>query len=220
MKKILIALAILCVGLGANAQDYKQILKQTMDAFDTTRSFTAKVQMANKVNLIAKKYNTEWAPQYYAAYAQAGLSMQPELMTESAKRDAYLDEAETHLADAVTLLGKQTDETHVMAAVIANYRLSVDGQKRWQQYGKVFEKELDDAKAINPDNPRMYLLKGINKMYTPTFFGGGKEASKPYFEKAKDLMDKEPNDDITKPYWGEGITAYFMKEIAGDDEKK
>lgn len=218
MKALFLA-AALSLSLGASAQtaDYAPVLNTTFITFDTTHTdVSAKESAGNKLVLIAKKYPDAWAPQYYAAYSRIQLSFTEK---DEAKRDAYLDEADTYLADAIRLLGKKTDETHVMAAVIANARMAVKPQQRFQKYGKIFDDELEAAKAINAANPRIYLERGISKFYTPKMFGGGKKAAEPYFNKAKDLFAKESKGDILKPYWGEPTNNYFIGLInKGGDE--
>lgn len=217
MKAFLLATA-LSLSIAANAQtDYTQVLGTTFTAFDTTRAdMSAKEAAGNKLILIAKKFPEAWAPQYYAAYSRIQLSFNEK---DEAKRDAYLDEAEQYLADAIRLLGKENDETHVLAAVVANARMAIKPQARFQKYGKIFDDQLEAAKAINADNPRIYLQRGIAKFYTPKMFGGGKKAAEPYFIKAKDLFAKEAKGDINKPYWGEDVNTYFLGMInkAGDE---
>lgn len=219
MKKMILAGAILLTTLTAGAQgaDYKPVLTTTFTAFDTTWSNPqAKVELSNKLSLIAKKYPAEWAPQYYAAYSKVQLAYNDKL--DAAKRDAYLDEAEVYRDEVVRILGKNNDETYVLSALIANGRLSVDGRARWQKYGKIFDENLDNAKELNADNPRIYVLRGISKFYTPKMFGGGAKAAMPYFEKAKGLLAKEAKDDIAPPYWGTTTNEYFIKLAGGDKE--
>ncbi len=214
MKKTFILGSMLIAALSANAQqaDYKPVLTNTFTALDTTwNNMQAKIELSNKLVLIAKKYPDAWAAQYYAAYGKVQLSYNDKL--EAAKRDAYIDEAEGFRDEAVRLLGKNTDETYVLSAMIANARLGVDGRARWQKYGKIFEENLDKAKELNADNPRMYILKGISKFYMPKMFGGGAKAASPYFEKAQGLLDKESKDDINKPYWGTSTNNYFLKMV-------
>jgi len=217
MKKTILLTLAIALNIAAFAQaDYKEVLKNTFINFDSTYSnLPAKFEAGNKLILIAKKYPNDWYTQYYAAYSRAQLSY---MEKDEAKRDAYLDEADNYLAEAIRLLGKETDETHVVAAICANARLAVKPQARFQKYGKIFDEQLDAAKAINPDNPRIYLERGISKFYTPKMFGGGKKAAAPYFEKAQALFAKDTNtDDITKPYWGKPATAYFLSQVKGDD---
>lgn len=217
MKRLLLPFLFVFSGIApVLAQtDYKPILQQTLAAFDSVYSYDGRLPLANKLNLIAKKYSSDWVTQYYAAYGQIQLSY---LETDGGKKDALLDEADTYLKEAVRLLGKETDETHVLGAMIANARISVDGRARYQKYGKVFEEHLDAAKAINPDNPRMYLVKGISKLYTPKMFGGGRKAALPYFQKAEGLFEKEAPGDLSKPYWGHATNQYMMKQATGEEE--
>ncbi len=218
MIRSLLLVAALSASLATSAQtDYKPVLTSTFTAFDTSvRDNTAREAAGNKLILIAKKYPEEWITQYYATYSRIQLSYNEK---DAAKRDAYLDEADQYLAETIRLLGKKTDETHVLAAVIANARMAVKPMERYQKYGKIFDDELDAAKTLNPDNPRIYLERGISKYYTPKMFGGGKKAAEPYFNKAKDLFAKEEKTDIMKPYWGEGANNYFLGLIGkGGDE--
>ena len=219
MKKILLLAAFATFAAGAQAQtDYKTVLGTTLDAFDTTfADIAAKTSLGNKLVLIAKKYNDQWAPQYYAAYSKIQLSYMEQ---DATKKDAMLDEAETYLADAVHLLGKENSETEVLAATIANSRIGVDPRNRWQKYGKQFEDHLDKAKEMNPENPRIYLQRGIAKFFTPKMFGGGKKAAMPYFEKSEALYAKESSGDIEKPYWGRTTLKYFIKQASGEDKEE
>jgi len=214
MKKILLIGAMAMAVLAVKAQDYKPVLQKTFETFVTATEQDAKVEQSNKLSLIAKKWDGEWATHYYAALSKTMLSYTEK---NADKRDAYLDEAEKERDAAVSLLKKENDETYVLAAMIANARMVIDGANRWQKYGKIFSENLENAKEINPDNPRMYYLQGTNKYYTPKAYGGGKKAAMPYFEKAQALFAKEKDDDITKPSWGKRITEYYLGECKKED---
>ena len=220
MKKTLLIAAAIVSTLSVNAQqmqpDFRPVLTQTFNAFDTTwADQDQKVSLSNKLVLITKKWPAVWATNYYAAYSRVQLSYNDK--NDAAKRDAYLDEAEIFLQDAVKLLGKEDDETYALAAMIANARMGVDGKARWQKYGKIFDENLENAKKLNPDNPRVYLLHGISKFYTPKMFGGGAKAGMPYFEKAESLFAKESKSDIMKPYWGVVMNNHFIALAKKED---
>lgn len=217
MKKLILFAATGVLMFGQiKAQDFKQTLQKTFAAFDTTKDAATRVEYSNKLGLISKKWSDEWAGHYYHALTKTILSYNE---TDEAKRDAYLDEAERERDEAVTLLKKENDETYVLAAMIANARLAVKPQARWQKYGKIFEENLAKAKAINPDNPRIYYLQGTSKRFTPKMFGGGKKAALPYFEKAASLFEKESGDDILKIHWGKRVNQEFLREAGGEDEE-
>ncbi|GAA4454455.1 hypothetical protein [Rurimicrobium arvi] len=215
-KSFLMAGAALMLSVSAMAQQFTDVLSKTFEAFDTTRVQEKKLEASNKLNLIAKKFDGEWLAAYYAAYGKVGLTYNE---SDGAKRDLWLDDADTYISQAVSVLGKDNDETYVMKAMIANARLGVDPKSRWQKYGKVFEENLDNAKQLNPDNPRIYLLRGIAKFYTPAMFGGGKKTALPYFEKAKSLFAARTDTDITKPYWGAATNNYFLGLASTEDKE-
>lgn len=216
MKKVMLMGAVAMATLNVQAQDFKAPLEKTFWAFDTTQDQTIKVEQSNKLTLIAKKWGDAWVTHYYAAYSKAVISY---MEKDAAKRDAYLDEAEKELGDAVSILKKDNDETYVLGAMVANARLAVDPMQRWQKYGATFKTDLESAAAINPDNPRIYYLKGTSTYFTPKAFGGGKKNALPYFEKAGGLFAKEAGGDITKPYWGKMQNNYFLSQCKQEDKE-
>lgn len=215
MKQTILAAALAIGTLTSQAQDFKTVLNKTFTTFDTTHSNELRIEQSNKLALIAKKWDNEWSAHYYVALSKITLSY---FEQDAAKRDAYLDEAEKEKDDAVTILKKENDETYVLAAMIANARIGVDPMNRWQKYGQVYQQNLESAKEANPDNPRMYYVKGTSTFFTPKQFGGGKKAALPYFEKAKNLYPKETGKDITQPHWGLDKTEYFISECNKEDK--
>ncbi|MES2701167.1 MAG: hypothetical protein V4649_00920 [Bacteroidota bacterium] len=216
MKRVILTAAVAISAITTQAQDLKPVLTKTFLAFDTTQAFDTKVEQSNKLGLITKKWDGEWVTHYYAAYSKAILSY---MEKDTKKRDAYLDDAEKEKEEAVAILKKENDETYVLAAMIANARLAVDPPQRWQKYGKIYSDNLQSAKEINPENPRMYYLQGTSKFFTPKAFGGGKKAAIPYFEKAEALFAKQPGGDITKPYWGKMANTYFLAQCKVEDKE-
>lgn len=216
MKKIFLAVLLLAGIPAFTQQNASEALLKYLPAYDTTWNPQAKTELANKFDLIAKKWADNWAANYYAAYTKAQLSY---LQPDTKAKDALIDEAETYANTAATQLGHESDEIYVLQAMIASARLGADPQNRWQKYGKVFDQNLDKAKALNPDNPRIYLLRGTSKFYTPKMFGGGKKAALPYFEKAAPLFEKEAKTDPEKPFWGWNTNQYMIGQVKGDDKE-
>jgi tetratricopeptide (TPR) repeat protein len=220
MRKLILIATGTLLTVSSFAQDFHTVMQKTFVTFDTTKNPDQSMEYANKLVLIAKKFDKDWQASYYAAYSKVLLSYREQ---DGGKKDAILDEAQAFIEQSVAILGKDNDETHVIRAMIASSRIGVDAQNRWQKYGKVFSENLDKAKEINPNNPRIYMQLGMNKYFTPAMFGGGKKAALPYLEKAKELYDKEAGGDVLKPYWGREFTMHFLGLANGtikEDEKK
>lgn len=218
-KKILFAIALLIGVSGSiSAQDFKATLGSTVAAFFSSKDHTEKINQSNRLGLIAKKFNDQWSADYYAALSKIMLNYEEE---NGDKKDAYLDEAEDFLATAETLSDKenkvQQSEIYALKAMIANARIAIAPQKRYQKYGKIFEDNLDLAKQNNESNPRIYFLKGTSTLFTPKMFGGGGKKALPYFEKAQGYFEKQATDDITVPFWGKETNEQFMKQAQGDN---
>jgi hypothetical protein len=77
---------------------------------------------------------------------------------------------------------------------------------------KVFA-SLETAKKLNPDNPRIYFLEGINKLNLPPSMGGGVEAGKPILEEALQKFETFENEDPLWPGWGEEATREELAKL-------
>ena len=179
---------------------FKEDLKAGVEDFETAKNMSEWVSACNHLGLIAKKYQDQWAANYYAAYSLTVLSY---IEKDAKKKDAYLDEAEVFLNYAISDYKSESDELYVLKAMFANARLAVQPAMRYKKFGDLFNENIEKAKTIQPDNPRIYYLKGNSVYYTPKMFGGGAKNALPEFEKAETLFAKESKDDIYKPFWGE-----------------
>ncbi|MDF3028794.1 MAG: hypothetical protein K0S23_3101 [Fluviicola sp.] len=209
MKQVILAV-VLAFTLQANAQDeIKKELEPICATFDSTYTLEGWKAKSDQLALVKGKYPENWMPAYYYAYSCIQMSyFEPTL----AIKDALVDNAEEQMAKIETC--PLTDEVHIMKALIANARIGADPENRWQKYGKIFDENLKSAKAINENNPHIYLLKGISTFYTPKMFGGGAKNAKTYFEKAKVKYDLVTSTDVDKPYWwGRSTCIYFFGEI-------
>ena len=73
-------------------------------------------------------------------------------------------------------------ELHVLQAFLYPSRILVDPMGRGMEYMGLILTSLETAKALNPENPRIYFLEGINKANLPPSMGGGSELAKPILE--------------------------------------
>jgi len=212
LVKTLGLLLILFIPVCLKAQTMEESLSKTFLQMDSVKNLSDMMTISAQFDRIADKWNNEWSTNYYAAYANVIASF---IVADSKKKDLFLDEADKYL-EKVKSLGSEDDETYVLAALITNARIAVDGQNRGMQYGPILNQYIVKAEKINPDNPRIYYLKGTSLFYQPEMYGGGKEKAKPYFERAKELFAKESKASVLKPHWGEKQNLDFLKQC---DEK-
>jgi len=230
MKKVtfLVIAGILLFGMHARSQEiktdtiksssdstdqFKVDLKASVDDFDSAKNMSEWVAATNHLGLIAKKYPEQWAANYYACYSLTVLSY---IEKDAKKKDAYLDDAEVYLNIAFSDYKSENDELYVLKAMFANARLAVQPAARYKKYGDLFNENIEKAKSLQPDNPRIYYLKGNSLYYTPKMFGGGAKNALPLFEKAESLYENESNDDIYKPYWGEKQNEDMVLKCKGE----
>lgn len=195
-----------------SAQTLEESLNKAFMQMDSAKTVPAMMSVSAQFEMIADKWSNEWSANYYAALSKVIVSF---MMSDNKKKDLLLDEADKYLSKIKTL-NSESDETWVMAALITNARISVDGQNRGMQYSGEFNQDIEKAKSINPDNPRVYYMKGSSIFYIPEMYGGGKEKAKPYLEKAEELFAKEDKSSVLKPHWGEKQNKDFLKQC---DEK-
>ena len=210
MKKLVLFLLLSFPIFAFQAQTLEEKLTALFLEFDTTQVFSAKMAASSKLELLANMESENYAVNYYAAYAKAMISYR-EKEIDKDTRDMFLDVADDFLLK-VKQLQPKNEETFILSALLANARLVVDGGSRWKKQGDIFNANMDAAIAINPNNPRIYHLKGVALYFTPKMFGGGAKNALEYLEKAKTMFVNQVNGNILLPYWGEKRNLYFISE--------
>jgi hypothetical protein len=212
------SLALVLTLTAAQAQDpaMENGLSEAFTMTDSATTLPTMMTATAKFDLIAGKYSDQWLAQYYAAYSKAILSYYEPDVT---KKDLILDEADTYLAN-INAMGVTNDHIYVLTALLANARMAVDGQARWQKYTPIFDENLKKAKEVNENNPQIYYLKATSVFYTPKMFGGGGKKAKPYFEKAQEKFAIQTDKSIKNPHWGEPQTKYYLQQIADGKDPK
>ena len=217
-KTILILSAILVAGFafGQMPEKFVKAMEAKVAAVDTTISVQGLTDLANAFERIADAEKNQWLPYYYAAYcnATAGLMIGSEgdmMVAKADKTDPYADKAEKLISKAEAL-EKNSSEIYVIKKMIATLRMMGDVMSRAQTYMPEAASMLAEAKKLNPDNPRVYILDAQDKYFTPEQFGGSKEEAKKLFEKAKQLFETFKPASTIHPNWGKGTVAYFLSQ--------
>jgi len=192
MKSILFSLLIFGTLVSyAQSEKYTAAMEKTFHLFDSARTTADLVTVANTFERIADAEKTQWLPYYYAGLALSTAGWNDPKMD----KDANSTRINT-LCDKAEALDKNS-EIYVLRNMSATQQMMVDPQTRYMTYGVQAGKDLETAIQLNPDNPRIYYLKGESLINTPPAFGGGKDKAKIMFEKALALYKT----DKPKPLW-------------------
>jgi hypothetical protein len=192
MKSFLFSLVLFGTQVASAQSDkYVTAMEKTFHLFDTAKTTADFQSVANTFERIADAEKTQWLPYYYAGLALSTAGWNDPNMDKDANSTRI-----NMLCDKAEALDKNS-EIYVLRNMSATQQMMVDPKTRWQTYGMQAGKDLEIATQLNPDNPRIYYLKGESLMNTPVAFGGGKDKAKPIFEKAIALYKT----DKPKPLW-------------------
>ncbi len=210
MKRIFILSIILITFISSNAQvdDYKNLMLKTISIMDSTYEINNLQKASNQFQRIGDVMQNEWLPYYYSAYCDIQISY---LKKDDKQKDSYLDKAEK-LIDLADSLSPSNDEIYVLKGFLLQAKIKIDPMARGIILHKKCLKMFEQARDINPDNPRSYLWHGVQLFNTPSFWNGGKDKALPLLEMAmkKFKPSKQPNS--IYPDWGREYAKKIINE--------
>ena len=112
----------------------------------------------------------------------------------------FADEAEQHLRTAIRLNDKFADAHALLASVIGLKIAWSATVAAKMTLGPDSGAEMDRAKALEPDNPRVWILDGIGFLHRPAEYGGDPKEAERLFRRAAEKLDAARNDPW--PNWG------------------
>jgi hypothetical protein len=219
MKKsifILIAILVASFSFAQMPDKFVKAMEAKVVSADTAIGVQDLTDLANSFERIADAEKNQWLAYYYAALcnAKAGLMAASggDMMASKAdKTDPYADKAEKEISKAEELM-KNNSEIFVVKKMIATLRMMGDPMNRYMTYAPQAQAALDEAKKLDANNPRIYLLEAQDKYFTPEQFGGSKEEAKVLFEKSKQLFETFKPETNIHPTWGKGTVTYFLSQ--------
>lgn len=215
MKKYLLSFAFAFMSLTAFAQtDYEKIMTEKiakLEACSTAEGFQA---LANDFARINAKETQEWLPGYYAAlaYIQKGRVLMREGKLK--ELDGVASEAEKYLAGSTGVLRGDNAETHLLRKMANSLRMMVNPQQRYKTNGAIAEAEMKAAENLDPENPRIALIKAEDVYFTPKQFGGSKAKGVELFKHALAKFNAYTPKSALDPNWGKAEAEYFISQPA------
>jgi tetratricopeptide (TPR) repeat protein len=143
----------------------------------------------------------------YARYREATLlqGKQP----DSKEYRPILEAADSLLERSASTL--QLAETYALRASVLG-QLIGSNPLRGMTLGPRSNNAMERAVELGPNNPRVWLLRGIGAMFTPSMFGGGVDKAEECLTKALGLF---PNDNPAPPMpaWGHAETYIWLGQV-------
>ena len=218
MKKMFLFLAVAGISMSSYAQSEKYVkaMEKLVPAVDTTHSVEGLLDLSAAFERIANAEKTQWLPYYYAALCQVNLGNMYFAQGQADKLDPLMDKAEPLLNKAEEL-EKNSSEIYCLKKMYNSGRMMVDPMSRYMSYGIAAADALAKAKSLNPENPRVFLLEGQDKNYTPEQYGGSKSEAKQLLEEAKKKFERFKPAHSIAPTWGMGQLNYFLSLQKGQE---
>lgn len=202
--KTIITLLLVAITSTAFSSKYEEVMKNNIDKLYTLSSSVELQALGNQFERIGNAESDKWLPDYYAAYCFIRSTFFDE-MDADAKHE-QLDKAQ-ELVD--NIMKKHDDESEIHALQALLYQLRITDMSKGAKYSTKAAEAIAVAEKLNPENPRVFYLRGSNTFHTPKFFGGGAEKAKPDLEKAAKMFETQQPNDPLMPTWG----AYHNQQL-------
>ena len=209
MKKLFLTILLLATVSIFAQTTFEKVMTEKIaqiDQLKTPEDFTA---VSNDFTRIGDKEKTQWLPYYYAAHTSIEKGRNLMRTGKLSDLDAIAMEAQTSL-DKASVLSKDNAEILILQKMIHGLKMMVDPQSRFMSEGMLGADALSKAEKLDPENPRITMLKAEDTYYTPEQFGGSKTKGLALFQKAKDQFEVYQPKSTLDPHWGRGEVDYFL----------
>ncbi len=211
MKKIFLTFALLLISFTAFAQSaYEKAMKEKIAKLEVCKTPQDFASLSNDFKRIADKEKNQWQPYYYASFAliQQGRVLMRENKIADAETPAT---AALQLAGTAASLSKDNAEIHILNKMANSLLMMKDPMTRYMTYGQTAAQELEMAAKLDPENPRLTLLKGEDLYFTPEQYGGSKQKGMELINKSLEQFNTyKPKTDLD-PNWGKSEAEYMSK---------
>ncbi len=208
MKRIIaITILLSTFSFAAISANYEEVMKTNIEKMKVLTSSTELAELAANFQRISNAENGKWLPGYYAAYCYVNATFFDKL--DAKKIHAYLDLAQVEI-DKMLKIAPEESEIFAIQAFV--YQLRITDMSKGYKYSGLATEAINTAEKINPNNPRVYYLRGSNTFHTPKMFGGGAEKAKPDLEKAAKMFETQKLESEISPSWGAGHNSQLLKQ--------
>lgn len=215
MKKLLLSLALSLVSLSTFAQTtYEKAMSDKIAKIETSKTADEFHALSNDFIRIAEKEKGKWLPNYYAALAQ--IQKGRTLMREGKmdQLDAAADAAQKYV-DLAMAADANNSEIYLLQKMIYSLKMVVNPMERYTTFGMKADEQLKKAESLNPENPRVALIKAEDTYFTPAQYGGSQTKGIELFKVALEKYSSFKPKTALDPNWGKSEAEYFVGQAAG-----
>ena len=180
--------------LFAQKTGYNASLANAVASFNSSNNKTDYTNLIQDLEKLDASNPKDWLPSYYLALIHVRISI-----SNSKEAEMHADKALYWAKKSMGL--SVNDETYCIYSMAHIAKMAVNPLMRFVKYQSLIYDNLNKAKKINPNNPRVYILEAKLQMNLPRIFGGGCKQAKPLIIKAKQLLESQASQTVL-PTWG------------------
>jgi tetratricopeptide (TPR) repeat protein len=102
-------------------------------------------------------------------------------------------------------------ETHVLMSSIDGQLIGTD-PSRMMELGMASQASASAALGLGANNPRVWLIRGMNAIYTPSEYGGGLNVAEEQIKRAIELFAKDAPKP-GEPAWGKAEAHVWLGQV-------
>lgn len=110
-----------------------------------------------------------------------------------------------------------TPETHALLSSVLGQMIGADPEKG-MELGPLSQDEMGAAVSTGPNNPRVWLLRGISSIYTPAEYGGGVSIAEGQLNKAVEFFNND-HPVAPAPSWGRAEAYAWLGQVLQKENK-
>lgn len=211
-QQLLFAFLFITVACFGQNSQYVEMMKQGISKIQYMTPTDELQQAVNQMERVANVEKSEWLPSYYAALGSIYLASK-EMQSGGGKLKDYVAKA-AELLEKVKAIAPDNSEVLTLEGYVNLAHIWENPMVNGAKYSPLAFASFQKAVEADPNNPRPDYLWGQNLFYTPAAFGGGKEAAKVYFDKAKKKFETFKASSEIMPNWGKPANDYFLEQCA------
>ena len=214
MKKLLLSIALGLLSLNAAAQStYEKVMTEKITKIETCKTAEEFNALANDFQRISVKETDKWLPNYYTAlsHIQKGRVMMREGKLD--QLDETADNAQKFV-DLAMAVDANNSEIYLLQKMVYSLKMMVNPMERYMKYGMKAGEMLTKAEELNPNNPRVILIKAEDIYFTPEQYGGSKTKGMELFKLALEKFNSFKPKTALDPNWGKAEAEYFIAQTS------